>query len=161
MKTAHRRASSGKRRYTADPMAMFRVLGKLTPFTEAEQATLNLPVRIAFEALRTRTAVESDFHTLAAAVNISMVCAEKIDPVVERSCVAARDAMQRVFERHAATGHWGLDGPAFAEIEQAVEIYEQINALLPAGQVKDALEECYRRISAGDVIQVQPEGTPA
>lgn len=150
-----------KRKYTADPMAMFRVLGKVQLFTEAEQATLNLPVRLAFEALRTRTAAEGDFHTLAAAVNIAMVCAEKIDPVVERSCIAARDAMQRVFERHTATGQWGLDGPAFAEIEQAVEIYEQLNALLPAGQVKDALEECYRRIATGDVIQCQPEGIPA
>lgn len=156
MKTAR-----GKRRYVADPAAMWRVLGKVQPFTEAEQATLNLPVRLAFEALRTRTAVEGDFHTLAAAVNIAMVCAEKIDQVVERSCIAARDAMQRIWERHAATGHWGLDGPAFAEIEQAVEIYEQLNALLPAGQVKDALEECYRRIASGDVIQTQPEGIPA
>ena len=48
---------------------------------------------------------------------------------------------------------WGLDGPAFAEIESAVEIYEQLNALLKAGQVKEALEECYRRISAGEVME--------
>lgn len=153
MNSRHRLASRAKRHYVADPMAMFKVFGKVQTFTEAEQATLNLPVRIAFEAMRTRTAVESDFHTLAAAVNIAMVCAEKIDPLVEQSCIAGRDALMRTHRRHAATWVWGLDGPAFAEIEQAVEIYEQINALLPAGQVKEALEECYRRISRGEVME--------
>ena len=153
MKTAHRLASRAKRRYVADPMAIFKVFGKVQPFTEAEQATLNLPVRIAFEAMRTRTAVESDFHTLAAAVNIAMVCAEKIDPLVEQSCIAGRDALMRTHRRHAATWVWGLDGPAFAEIEQSLEIYEQLTALLTGGQLKDAMTECVRRMQAGEVVE--------
>lgn len=154
MKTAHRLASRAKRRYVADPMAMFRVLGRVEPFTPAEQAALNLPVRIAFESLRTGKAEESDFHTLAAAVNISMVCAEKIDPLVEQSCVAGRDALMRVHKRHAETGLWGLDGPAFAEIEQAIEIYEELIRLLTGGQLKDAMAECVRRMQAGEVMEV-------
>lgn len=153
MNSLHRSASRNKRRWSADPAAMYRVLGKVQPFTEAEQATLNLPVRIAFEAMRTRTAGESDFHTLADAVNISMVCAEKIDPLVEQSCIAGRDALMRTHRRHAATGVWGLDGPAFAEIEQVVGIYEQLTALLTGGQLKDAMTECVRRMQAGDVME--------
>lgn len=154
MNTAQRAQSRAKQKYRADPMSIYRVLGRVETFTPAEQAALNLPVRIAFESLRTGKAEESDFHTLAAAVNISMVCAEKIDPLVEQSCVAGRDALMRVHKRHAATGVWGLDGPAFAEIEQALEIFEQLNSLLSAGQVKDALEECYRRMQAGEVMEV-------
>lgn len=153
MKTAYRTASRNKRRYVADPMAMFRVFGRVETFTPAEQAALNLPVRIAFESLRTGKADESDFHTLAAAVNISMVCAEKIDPLVEQSCIGGRDALMRVHKRHAETGLWGLDGPAFAEIEQALEIYEQLVSLLTGGQLKEAMTICVQRMRDGHVIK--------
>lgn len=153
MKTAHRIASRAKRRYVADPMAIYRVFGRTTGFTEAEQRQLNLPVRLAFDSFIKRTAEEPDFHTLAAAVNIAMVCSESIDPLVEQSCVAGRDAMQRVWKRHAETGQWGLDGPAMVEIEQTIEIYEQLVRLLTGGQLKDAMAECIRRMQAGEVME--------
>lgn len=146
-----------KRKYQADPMAMFRVLGRAEPFTAAEQAALNLPVRMAFDAFIKRSAVEADFHTLAAAVNISMVCAEKIDPLVETSCIAGRDAVARIHARYLRSGQWGLDGPAMAEIEQTVEIYEQLTSLLTGGQLKDAMTECIARMANGDVIQPETE----
>jgi hypothetical protein len=132
---------------------MFRVVGRVTPFTEAEQMQINLPVRVAFESIRTSRGEESDFHTLAAAVNITMVCAERIDPLVEQSCTAARDALQRMYDRHARVGSWGFDGPALQEVEQGVEIYEQLTALLTGGQLKAAMTECYRRMREGEVIE--------
>lgn len=150
MKTAHRKASHAKRRYIADPMAMYRVMGRVEPFTAEEQAALNLPVRLAFQGFIDRKAVEADFHTLAAAVNIAMICAETIDPLVEQSCIAGRDAMMRVYERHQRTGQWGLDGPAMGEIEQSIEIYEQ----LTGGQLKAAMVECIKRMRAGEVLEV-------
>lgn len=153
MNTAQRAKSRAKQKYRADPMSIYRVLGRVEPFTPAEQSALNLPVRIAFESLRTGKAEESDFHTLAAAVNISMICAEKIDPLVEQSCVAGRDALMRVHKRHTETGRWGLDGPAFAEIELALQVYEQLVSLLTGGQLKDAMSEVIRRMQAGDVLQ--------
>lgn len=152
MNTAHRKASRAKR-YQADPLAMYRAFGRAAPFTPAEQAQLNLPVRVAFQSFIDRTATEGDFHTLAGAVNVAMVCAETIDPLVEQTCTAARDALMRVHARQMQCGQWGLDGPAFAEIEQALQVYEQLVSLLTGGQLKDAMAEVIRRMQAGDVLQ--------
>ena len=155
MKTVHRKASHAKRRYTADPTAIYRVIGRVEPFTVAEQAALNLPVRLAFDAFIKRTAVEDDFDTLVGAINISMICAEKIDPLVEQSCIAGRDAVARVHERFLRTGQWGLDGPALTEIEQTVDIYEQLTSLLTGGQLKAAMTECTDRMAKGQVITLE------
>ena len=152
---AHRQASRAKRRYTADPSSFLRVLARVQPFTDAEQAQLNLPVRIAFDSLRRGQGEESDFHTMAAAVNLAMVCAEKIDPLVEQTCITARDALTRMYERHTRLGRWGLDGAALQELQEAIEVYEQLNSLLSAGQVQEALAECYQRMRNGDVVEVQ------
>lgn len=153
MRTEHRKESHAKRRYQADPLAMFKAFGRAAPFTESEQAQLNLPVRVAFQSFIDRTAGEGDFHTLAGAVNVAMVCAEKIDPLVEQTCIAARDALMRVHARQMQCGQWGLDGPAFAEIELALQVYEQLVSLLTGGQLKDAMSECIRRMQAGEVLQ--------
>ena len=153
MNTAHRTQSRAKR-YQADPLAMFKAFGRAAPFTEAEQAQLNLPVRVAFQSFIDRTASDADFHTLACAVNVAMVCAEKIDPLVEQTCTAARDALMRVHTRQLQCGQWGLDGPAFAELEQAICVYEQLTGLLTGGQLKDAMSEVIRRMQAGEVLEV-------
>lgn len=155
MSTPHR----ARHRYTADPSAMYRVFGRVCNFTEAEQTQLNLPVRIALDGFLTGKAVETDFHTLAAAVNIAMICAERIGPVVEQACIAGRDAMARVWARHQACGAWGLDGPAIDELKQVVSIYEQLTSLLTGGQLKDAMTECVRRMQAGEVIQSEKRET--
>jgi hypothetical protein len=142
-----------KHKYSADPFAIYRVIGRVEPFTRAEQAALSLPVRMAFDAFIKRTASEPDFHTLAAAVNVSMVCAEQIDALVEQSCIAGRDAVMRILDRHNRTGQWGLDGPAIGEIEQTIDIYEQLTGLLTGGQLKAAMTECLKHMARGDVIQ--------
>jgi hypothetical protein len=152
MNTAHRRASHAKRQ-ARDPFAIYKVLGRVKGFSEAEQAQLNLPVRLAYDALRNGKAEEGDFHTLAAAVNVAMISAEHISgdggPMVEHACILARDAMVRVLQRHQRTGKWGFDGPGLAEVLQGVEIYEQLTSLLTGQQLKEAMTECIRRVDAG------------
>ena len=154
MKTAHRNESRAKR-YQADPLAMFRVFGRVSPFTEEEQRLMNMPVRIAYDLMLHRKGEEADFHTLAAAVNVAMVCSEKIGLLAEETCILARDAMKRVWDRHAKTGEWGFDGPAIVELDLAINIYEQLTANLTGGQLKDAMSECIRRMQAGEVLEVE------
>lgn len=146
MKTAHRKAARGKRRYIADPMSFYRVMGRAEPFSEEHQRQLTLPVRMAYDGFLKSAATEPDYHTLAAAVNIAMICSERIDPLVQQSCIAGRDAMLRVWNRFLATAKWGLDGPAIAELEQVVDIYEQLASLLTGGQLQAAMVECFRRM---------------
>lgn len=153
MRSAHRQAAHAKR-YTRDPMAMFRVIGRAQSFTQDEQAQLKLPVRLAYESILKGQGTAEDFHTLAAAVNVAMVCAERIDPLVEQACIAGRDALMRVLERHGRLGRWGFDGQGMQEVIRAVEVYEQLTGLLTAGQLEDALKECHQRMRAGDVMEL-------
>ena len=137
----------------ADPLAMYRTLGRVTEFTVEEQAALNLPVRLALQAFIGRTAVEADFHTLAAALNTSMVCSEAISHEVETVAKAGLAALMRVLDRYGRTGQWGLDGMGKQEIADAVDIYEQLTGLLTGGQLKTAMVEVIRRMKAGEVLE--------
>lgn len=154
MNTAQRAASTAKRRrWAADPMAMWRTVGRKQAFTAEESVGLSLPVRIAYERIRTGAAVDGDFDTLASAMNVAMVCAERIDGLVEQACIVAQDALMRMHGRHTRTGRWGFDGPGLQEVLAGIEVYEQLMRLLTAGQLEAALLECIRRAKAGEVLQ--------
>lgn len=154
MNSAHRKAAQAKRKYQADPSAIFRVLGRVQPFTPAEQVQLNLPVLVALDSISHGKGEESDFHTLAAAVNVAMVCAEKIDPLVEKTCTDARDALMRMLARQKTHGIWRFDGPGYTAIKEAADVYQQLTALLTGGQLKEAMQECVRRMENGEVMEV-------
>ncbi len=153
MNTAHRTASNGKHRYHADPMAIFKVMDKLTPFNDIELLRLELPIRLAFEALRTGRGTESDFHDLCAAVNTTMVRSESVDPLCEQTAIAARDALMRCWHRHEKTQRWGFDGPALHEIEAGISLHEQLIRLSTPLQMIEALREVIRRGDCGEVAQ--------
>jgi hypothetical protein len=152
MKTAHRTASHAKRRYQADPMAMFRVFNRVVLFDEAEQARLCVPARLSFEKLRTGAGSEPDFHLLAACINVTMILAEAVDPLAEQSAVAARDAAMRCWERFNRTGRLGFDGPALLDIPVALDLHDQLMALCTPLQVSKAVEEVAQRMADGQVL---------
>lgn len=153
MNSAHRAAAQAKRRYQADPSAIYRVLGRVQTFTPAEQVQLNLPVLVALDSIANGRGEESDFHTLAAAVKVAMVCAEKIDPLVEKTCTDARDALMRMHTRQMKHRTWGFDGPGYTAVKDAVDVYQQLTALLTGGQLKEAMQECVRRMESGEVME--------
>lgn len=152
MNTQHRVLSRAKR-YQADPTAMFRVFGRIKQFTPDEQMQINLPVMLALDSISHGKGEDADFHTLAAAVNISMICAERIDPLVEKTCTDARDALIRMHARKIKCGTWGFDGPGYTSVKDAAEVYQQLTQLLTGGQLKDAMSECMRRMRDGDVLE--------
>lgn len=151
MNTAHRTASQHKRRWQADPLAMFRTINKIEPFTPAELMRLELPIRMSFEAIKTGKGVESDFHDLAAAINTTMVRSEQIDPLCEQTAIAARDALMRTWHRFEATGRLGFDGPALSQIEAGIELHEQLIRLSTPLQMVQALRTVIARGKCGEV----------
>ncbi len=153
MNTAHRTASHGKQRYQADPMAIFKVMNKLTPFNDIELLRLELPIRLAFEALRTGLGTENDFHDLAAAINTTMVRSEDVDPLCELTAVSARDALMRCWHRHERTGRWGFDGPGLSEIEAGISLHEELIRNSTPLQMIEALRIVMARGRNGDVAQ--------
>lgn len=146
MNTTHRTQSKAKpRRWVADPRAFQRVINRLEPFTADELMRLELPIRMSFQALRNGTGTESDFHDLAAAINVTMVRCETIDPLCELTAIAARDALLRCWDRHAKTGRWGFDGPALISVEEGISLHEQLIKLSTPQQMVEAMREVMRR----------------
>ena len=156
MKTKHRNASKAKRRYQADPGVISRVMGKFQDFTPEEQRHITLPVQLAFEHIKAGAGTDDDFHCLAAACNVAIICSEKIDPLVEVVCLAARDALLRCKEREAKTGRWGFDGPALSEIVEMIDVYTQLAQLLKPVQLQAAMTEALQRARTGHGLD-QPE----
>jgi hypothetical protein len=152
MNSLHRQQSHGKHRYHADPMAMFKTINRIEPFSADELLRLELPIRLAFEALRTGRGTESDFHDLAAAINTAMVRSEAVDPLCEQTAIAARDALMRCWHRHQRTGVWGFDGPALLEVEAGIDLHEQLIRLSTPLQMIEALRTVMQRGRCGEVV---------
>lgn len=159
MKTKHRTASKAKRKWQADPSTIYRTIGRHQEFTVLERGQVVTPVRMAYEKFRLGTAEETDFHTLAAACNVSLISAEKISPLVESVCLVARDSLLRCNDRHTKTGRWGFDGPAMSAIADMMDIFEQFVSLLKPHQLQDAMTEAIRRSNAGNGLRT-PEVQP-
>ena len=145
MNTAHRSASHGKPRWQKDYGALGRVLNRLEPFNADELMRLELPIRISFEAIKTGAGSEQDFHDLAAAVNVTIVRSETVDPLCEQTAIAARDALLRTHDRFQKSGRWGFDGPALGEIADGIDLHEQLIRNSTPLQMIDALREVIRR----------------
>jgi hypothetical protein len=145
MKTAHRTASQHKRRWSADPLAMFKCVNKIEPFSPAELMRLELPIRMSFESVKNGTGCESDFHDIAAAINTAMVRSEAVDPLCEQTALAARDALMRTWHRFERSGKWGFDGPALAEIDAGIDLHEQLIRGSTPLQMIEALREVMQR----------------
>ena len=152
MKTKHRRASHAKRKWQADPLAMFKTINKIEPFNASELLRLELPIRLAFEALRTGKGTASDFHDLCAAINTSMVRSEAVDPLCEQTAIAARDALMRCWQRFQRTGRFGFDGPGLSEVEAGIDLHEQLCRLSTPLQMIEALRTVMARGKSGEVV---------
>lgn len=146
-------AYARKRRHV-DPLGGLRLINELKPFDQTEQLSLALPPRVAFEAIRDGRGVEGDFDTLAAVVNVAMVCCEQIGQEGVELCREAQEALMVVKARHQTTGRWGFDYRALQAIPPAVELHEQLLELSTPKQMMDAMREVVRRMNAGLVHEV-------
>lgn len=153
MKTKHRNASHAKRRWQADPMSIVKLMDKVEPFTDPELVAIKLHTRIAFESIKSGRGTMQDVSDIASAVNTTMVRAEAIDPLCLQTAAAAKDALLRCLRRFNATGKVGFDGPAIAEVEIGLELYEQILSLSTRVQMANALRQVRIRSSQMEVSQ--------
>lgn len=140
------------RKWAADPSALLRTLGKLQPFTAAELVALETPPRVSWESFKRGRATESDFHTLASAINVSMVRAEDIDPIALDMCNRALEALMRVKSRFDRIGTWGLDWMSMAHVPPALDFYDQLLELSTPLQMQLAMSETLKRMAQGNFL---------
>lgn len=121
--------------------------------TDAEHAALNLPVRMSYECFKSGKGTNNDYRTLVHACNITLICAESIDALVEAACQDARDALLRSRTRFDKTSRWGFDGPAIATVAEMLDVYDQLTRLLKPIQLQNAINEARAREQRGHGIQ--------
>ena len=148
-KTPHRR------RWAADPMAMFNVIRKIEPFSQEEVTRLALPVRLAYESIRSGMGSEADFDALAIAINDATIRSEAIDALCVQTCQDAQAALLRARARYNRTGRWGFDGIGLQEIPPALELYEAIIANSNPAQMIQAGHEQIARVQRAQTLEVQ------
>lgn len=136
MNTQHRQASRAKRRYQADPFAIFKVVARSTGFNQDEQVQCALPVRMAWDALRNGTASNEDILTLTDVIAICIVASERMDALVQETCDAARVALSEVADRFNRVKRWGVDAKALQDIPPIVDLYEELLRNATGGQME-------------------------
>lgn len=152
MRTAHRTAAHAKRKYQADPFAMFKVVARTTGFNQAEQTACALPVRIAWDALKGGSASENDIATLTDVIAICTSAGQNMDALVEETCEAARRAMCAVADRFIRCQRWGVDAAALRDIPPIVDFYEELLRNATGGQMEQWVGAMH---SVKGLIQVQ------
>jgi hypothetical protein len=148
-----RKATPRKRRWQADPTAIYRVMGMQQAFTPGEQATLNLPVREALQSLRDGEGNDVHWNTLAAVVNVCLLRGERIAPEVVAVAKDGQAAVLDVLDRHQRTGRWGVTHANLVGIEACIDLHEQLIALSTPAQMMWALRDTLTRMHAGHVIK--------
>lgn len=115
---------------------------------------LDIAIKLAdaFNALRAGSTDDDLFDRLAAAVNVGLIRAEQIDPLLEQTMLAARDALVACAGIHARHGRYGFRGPDLQAMTDALEAYDAIVRASTPHQMQAALDESLRRIRAGAVL---------
>ena len=141
----------------ADPFAYLRTIEGLQHLPDSAKADLCLPVRMAYEALRTGTATEGDIDTLAVAINASLMRAEKISSALVVRVIEAQEAVLRIKARQQRTGRFGLDAQAMAELLPVIDLYEQLIDLSTRAQMADAIREVMARRDRGQFFTTKEQ----
>ena len=149
------RRKTPRRHRAADPDAFLRAIGLQHGMDAGQQVDLTLGVRAAALALRSGVGVEHHVHTLASAINVALVLAERgAGREFQDEIIAAQTALVRTIERGRRSGRWGFDGPALAEVDRALAVYEAQLAAVPRIAARDAVREVTRRVNQGNVFEV-------
>ena len=145
-----------KRRRPIDPTAALRTLSMAQTLSEHERDSLRLRYWAALDALKTGHASDEHIDTLAGAINVALVLAERTGHNADAIALIqqAQDALMRAKAREQRHGTIGLDGPGAAALGAALELHDAQLALHTAQQLQDALIESIRRMRAGDVLEV-------
>lgn len=144
-------------KHRRDPSAWAHAINMQQQLTDDQLTDLGMAVHTCVECLRTGHGTERDWHTLAAAVNVSLVLCERgIGPEYLNDVKTAQDALLHILDRHRRTGQWAFDGSAYVALTRAVQLHEAQLASITRDSARAAMLEVRRRIGRGQVLNEEP-----
>lgn len=151
------RKRSKYRPYRVDRSAWAHALGMQQQLTDDQLTDLGMAVHVCIERLRTGHGIELDWHTLAAAVNVSLVlCEKEIGGEHLDAIKTAQDALIEILERQRRTGRWVFSGAGYVAITNAIAIHEVQLANITRDSARAAMLEVRRRVERGEVLNQVP-----
>lgn len=139
MRTAHRQAARGKRRWQADPDALPRVMRRTQPLTNSEILAEMLPIHDAMKAVDTGNPSEDDEARL-----LALGCAVRARGLAIDQAAGAElgdrviAACEEAFRRKRKTGHFGFTGPERQYVRDAIDLWEQMLELSQPHEISAA-----------------------
>ena len=137
-----------------DRFAGINLLNRARPYEEGEMAHEHLITLAAFERLRTGMGDEADFDRVSMLLNVGMIRAESISQDIVLIMQNGQHAMNRMKARYLNVETLAFDGPGIEAVDYALETYQSIMDMSSPLQMIKAIQEAYKRISAGDLIQL-------
>ena len=150
---AMKRSKPAKAR-KVDRFAGINLLNRARPYEEGEMAHEHLITLAAFERLRTGMGDEADFDRVSMLLNVGMIRAESISQDIVLIMQNGQHAMNRMKARYLNVETLAFDGPGIEDVDYALETYQTIMDMSSPLQMIKAIQEAYKRISAGDLIQL-------
>lgn len=139
-----------------DPTACLHAIAMQHPLDASQKTDESIALRTNLEALRTGHGGESAFHTITAAVNVSMVLCERgHGPEHLPAVLQAQDSLLRVWQRAQQSGKFLFDGRGWQQVNHALDLHEAQLANVTRREASDALHEVMRRIDRGLVCEAQ------
>lgn len=139
-----------------DPHAGLHAIAMHHRLDDEQQADLGVALRVNLEAMRTGRADESAFHTIAAAVNVSMVLCERGKGAnYLPDIMQAQTSLLRLWQRGKNTGRWLFDGPGWQHVNHAIDLHEAQLANVTRREASEAMREVIGRINSGLICEEQ------
>ncbi len=151
------RKRSKYRPYRVDRSAWAHCVGMQQQLTDDQRTDLGMAVHTSIERLRIGAGIELDWHTLAAAANVSLVMCERgVGAEYLDDIKSAQDALVEILERQRRTGKWAFHGAGYVALARAVEIHEAQLAAVSRDGARAAMLEVRRRVDSGHVLNEVP-----
>jgi hypothetical protein len=129
-----------------NPSALVDALASRQPMERGKQQDVSIVAHQAMRALVSGEGTEFDVEHLAVATNLSMLLTELgVGREYLAVAIAGQEAVVRCRARAERTGKWGLDGPAIAAIDLALELHDQQVEIATQAQMSAAIREMHRR----------------
>ena len=139
-----------------DPHAGLHAIAMQHPLDASQKTDESIALRANLEALRLGHGGESAFHTITAAVNVSMVLCERGHGAEYLPAILqAQDSLLRVWQRSQQCGKFLFDGDGWQQVKHAIDIHEAQLANVVRQEATDAMREVMRRIDRGLVCEAQ------
>jgi len=144
------------KRRRVDPIAALRTLGMARTLSKNEQNALSVVYWAALDAMSRGHGDETHFDSLAGAVNLALVLAERAANNADAIALiqSAQEALMRAQQRSKTLGRYGFDGLGYAAVQAVLDIHDQQLALCTGKEMIDAMDEAIRRMRAGHVFEV-------